>query len=420
MRHRCFRWRLELRKFYWAAAIIAGGSAMTGCSKSVPTTVPESQKSVGTNDQASPGAATELKWTKVDGLTCTYSDIREKLKIIMEEYGISGLAIAVAQDPNSSLSSNSDRYIIDIGFEDSQTKKPIDDKTLFRVDRLGQSILGFLVLKLVDHGIFDMDRPLQDFLPKPLPEYPAYRDLEGDSRYKRLTARRILVHRSGLINSRSARPDGRLVFEKSPGGAFGYSEEGIRLLRFVLEQKFGKSLDELAKSAFFDSLSLKNMGFDSKANFRGHIAAPPSEGSPGNDSVADRSNAFYSNASEFNKFMCTTIFGGGAFSNPYIGIPYHHVQIAIFNKTLLAPPSNLPRGMGWAFGRVIYYIGAIIGIMGERTPTSEYCAFTVVELPGKMTAVTIFMVGNLRGSATGRIIREIVGDISPPLDWLGF
>jgi hypothetical protein len=37
-----------------------------------------------------------------------------------------------------------------------------------------------------------------------------------------------------------------------------------------------------------------------------------------------------------------------------------------------------------------------------------------------MTAVTIFSVGALRAPLAGRVLREIAGDIKPPLAWLGF
>jgi CubicO group peptidase (beta-lactamase class C family) len=395
---------------------------MISCTQTALTPAPQESVPTSADDNhASYGA-----WMTIDGQTRQYPEMREKLSKIIAEYGISGLAIAIAQNPLETPLSHFTRYMFDLGYENPSSRKPIDENSLFRADRLGQAILGYLVFKLVDEGLFDMNRPLQSYLPKPLPEYPPFQDLKNDSRYKRLTARQILIHRSGLTNSRAARPDGRLIFEKSPDGSFGYSEEGIGLLRFVLADIFGKKFNEIARSNVFDARSLKKMGFELEPRFQGHVVTAPEEKESVSGIPAEPSKAFYSTASDFNKFLSTVIFGGGLFSKPLQSLPYFQIQIGLNSKTIYSPQRffllpNLPSGMGWAFGRVVYYTNnAKIGIMGERTPTSEYCAVTLGCMPRPMTDITIFVVGNLRQSVTGLILKEIIGDISPPLDWLGF
>ncbi|MCX6561065.1 MAG: serine hydrolase [Candidatus Aminicenantes bacterium] len=422
-------WKSNLPGRILGAGFFIAITVMISCTPIATTTAPQESVPASANDShASYGA-----WMTIDGQTRQYPEIREKLLNIMEEYGISGLAIAVSQNPRETPLSYSTRYMIDLGYENPSTQKPIDENTLFRVDRLGQAVLGYSVFKLVDDGLFDMNRPLQSYLPKPLPEYPPFQDLKNDSRYKRLTARQILIHQSGLINSRKARSDNRLNFEKSPGGSFGYSEEGIGLLRFVLAETFGKKFNEIARSNVFDALSLKTMGFELEPRFQSHLALAPDNKESVTNVTAEPSTAFYATASDFNKFLNTVIFGGGRFLKPMQSLPYYYSQIGIHSMTIYSPQRshplpNLPSEMGWAFGRIIYHgKDTKIGIMGERTPTSEYCAVTISGTavtisgtPGPMTAITIFLVGNLRQSVTGLILKEIIGDISPPLEWLGF
>jgi hypothetical protein len=43
-----------------------------------------------------------------------------------------------------------------------------------------------LVMQLVDDGSPELDQPVQHYLPQPLPEYRAYRDLANDSRSRKL------------------------------------------------------------------------------------------------------------------------------------------------------------------------------------------------------------------------------------------
>ena len=57
---------------------------------------------------------------------------------------------------------------------------------------------AYLAMELVDDGQLDLDKPIYQYLPKPLPEYPKYSDLADDPRYKRITARMLLSHTSRI------------------------------------------------------------------------------------------------------------------------------------------------------------------------------------------------------------------------------
>jgi CubicO group peptidase (beta-lactamase class C family) len=67
---------------------------------------------------------------------------------------------------------------------------------------LTKAVFAYLVLQLADKRLLDLDKPVYQYLPKPLPEYPDYTDLATDPRYQRITARRLLSHTSGLPNWR--------------------------------------------------------------------------------------------------------------------------------------------------------------------------------------------------------------------------
>ena len=64
---------------------------------------------------------------------------------------------------------------------------------------LTKTVFAYTVLQLVDQGKLSLHTPLADYLDKPLPEYGPdpiyprrhgpYRDLAGDPRWKRITAR---------------------------------------------------------------------------------------------------------------------------------------------------------------------------------------------------------------------------------------
>ena len=65
---------------------------------------------------------------------------------------------------------------------------------------LSKVVFAYLVMQLVQEKRLDLARPLAEYLPRPLPEYEAYRDLAGDARWQKLTARMALTHTTGLPN----------------------------------------------------------------------------------------------------------------------------------------------------------------------------------------------------------------------------
>jgi CubicO group peptidase (beta-lactamase class C family) len=54
----------------------------------------------------------------------------------------------------------------------------------------------------VDEGRIDLDRLIVLYLPKPLPDYPAYQSLAGEDRWRRLTPSILLDHTTGFANYR--------------------------------------------------------------------------------------------------------------------------------------------------------------------------------------------------------------------------
>jgi CubicO group peptidase (beta-lactamase class C family) len=114
-----------------------------------------------------------------------------------------------------------------------------------------KAVFAYTVMQLVDEGTVDLDRPIADYLPKPLPDYgnlSAYgnwADLKDDPRWRTITPRIILSHRTGFGNFSFFEPDQTLHVHFDPGARYAYSGEGIMLLQFALEE--GLHLDMAAE-----------------------------------------------------------------------------------------------------------------------------------------------------------------------------
>ena len=60
-------------------------------------------------------------------------------------------------------------------------------------------------MTFVEDGILDLDKPLYEYLPNP--------DIKNDERYKKITSRIVLSHRSGFPNWRDSYPEKKLFIQ---------------------------------------------------------------------------------------------------------------------------------------------------------------------------------------------------------------
>src|SRR5262249_49728914 len=123
-----------------------------------------------------------------------------------------------------------------------------------------------------DDGRVNLDRPVEQYLPKPLPEYPAYADLAGDPRYKRITARMLLSHTAGFPNFRATNRDRRLNINFDPGSKFAYSGEGIRLLQLIVATIPGPPIQESMREQVFQPLGMSRTSMLTEVRFENDYA----------------------------------------------------------------------------------------------------------------------------------------------------
>jgi CubicO group peptidase (beta-lactamase class C family) len=170
-------------------------------------------------------------------------DCRDSIPVWMAKSHVPGMAIGILE--NGKLKT---KAFFGIAMSDA----PVNEQTYFNVASLTKPVTGLVALKLIDRGQLGLDEPLDKYWIDP--------DIRDDPRHKKLTTRIILSHQTGFSNWRS-KDSGKLVFHFEPGTRFGYSGEGFEYLRKALENKFGKSLQQLADSLIFKPLAMKNTRF---------------------------------------------------------------------------------------------------------------------------------------------------------------
>ncbi len=159
------------------------------------------------------------KFRSENGRYISFSALDTFLKSQMDSIGIPGLSFALINDGQIV-------YHRTLGVTEVETNKRVSYGTIFDAASMTKTPFAFLVLRLAEKGILDLDKPLFTYLPYP--------DIAHDERYKSITARMVLSHTTGFPNWRFFNEDGKLDIKFTPGTQFQYSGEGYEYLANVI------------------------------------------------------------------------------------------------------------------------------------------------------------------------------------------
>jgi CubicO group peptidase (beta-lactamase class C family) len=137
------------------------------------------------------------------------------------------------------------------GVTDLESKSPVDHDTVFEVGSVSKTVFAYVVMKLCEKGVLDLDAPLTKYTPNRL--------IEGDPRLDLITARRVLSHTTGFQNWRSLKEP--LAIHFMPGERWSYSGEGYSYLQSVVTQLVGH-MDPKDCKTFYDGVRVCATDFD--------------------------------------------------------------------------------------------------------------------------------------------------------------
>lgn len=243
------------------------------------------------------------------GAGISKEEFESYLKWDMEELNISGLSIAVINEGKVV-------HHRTMGYANREKKTPVTEETIFEGASMSKSVFAFFVMKYVEEGKLDLDRPLYEYL--------TYPDIEYDERYKKITARMVLSHRSGFPNWRRNEKDQKLRIKFEPGRGYEYSGEGYQYLAMVLmqiENTDWNGLEAAFQGKVARPLGLQHTVFIQTPYTRKHKAAPYNE-----------NGKLISNIEDKNEF-------GAGYSIHSESIDFSGWMTAVMNKEMLSEES---------------------------------------------------------------------------------
>lgn len=323
---------------------------------------------------------------------------------LMESGDIPGLSAALILDGRVAWTGT-------FGVADAATGEPVTPGTVFQAASLSKQVAAYTALRLVDRGIIELDRPLVEYLPNPR--------IAGDPRARRITARLVLAHASGLPNW----GDDPLELRFAPGEGFGYSGEGYVYLARVLEELTGLELEELARREVFEPLGMESSAFVWRPAFEGRAAAGHDEWKESlgvrRRDEANAAASLLTTAEDYARFLIALLEGRGLRAATLEEALTRQVQVAS-NERVEDTTGRLYWGLGWGLqhgggGRGIWQWGHNDGF---RAYLFGY--------PDRRDAFVYFANGDNGLSIARdllRLVAEAAGwppDEHPALEWLGY
>lgn len=353
---------------------------------------------------------------RLDGSRISTAWIDHRMESLMQAGHVTGVAIGIVNDGRVV-------YVRAYGMRNVAAEEPLKTDTIMYAASFTKAAFAYMVMELVDEGRLDLDKPVYEYLKKPLPDYSKYADLKDDPRYRLITARMLLAHTSGLPNWRFINPDGKLDIKFSPGTRYSYSGEGINLLQFVLEQGLGFDVDRLMRERIFVPFDMTRSSMTWQPRFAANVALGYDEegASLGHRHRTDAraAGSMDTTITDYTSFVTGTLAGKGMSAarwremlSPQILIDSVHQfptpssQTTGANRTIA-----LSYGLGWGLFTSPY--GPAYFKEGHDDGTENYA----VAFPRSKTALVVMTNSSNGESIFKYLLADLIGDTYTPWFW---
>src|SRR5579862_825379 len=317
-------------------------------------------------------------------------------------------------------------YMKTYGVCDAARNLPFTSDSVVTAASLTKTAFAVMVMQLVQDGIIDLDKPVFRYLPRPLPEYPPYRDLAADPRYRQITMRMLLDHTSGFPNWRRFTDDRKLRIYFPPGSRFAYSGEGIALAQMVVETVTGKSVDALMHARLFGPLGMTQTSMVWEPRFEHNLCNGYNEQGrslgPERRRKGDAAGSMQTTLRDYSRFVSAILSGKlldarmrALMFRPQIRIETAHEFPSLSTDTTTENNDiRLSYGLGW--GLYFSPFGEAFFKEGHDEGWRHY-----VVCFEKLRSGVLIMTNSSNGEDIySTILEETFADTYTPLEWEGF
>ncbi len=185
----------------------------------------------------------------------------ERIPALMSEYGIPGVNIALIKNGEVVWRKA-------YGYADLEQGIKMTTDTRCRVESISKSLTAWGIMKLVEQGKIELDKPLSLYLKK-------WRFPQSKYSSEKLTIRQLLSHSAGLslgtigvrytpqeeIPSLEESLTKDVLLQNEPGVSFSYSNTGFNLLELLIEEVTGLDFSEYMAAEVLIPLGMRRASY---------------------------------------------------------------------------------------------------------------------------------------------------------------
>ncbi len=202
--------------------------------------------------EVKPGAPVEIFTNHLD----------QRIPAIMQAYQIPGSVVALVKEGKIV-------WINAYGYADLETGRKMTPDTYLRVQSISKSVTAWGVMKLVEQGKIDLDRPVEQYLKNW--SFP-----NSEFSEEKITTRQLLSHTAGLplgdvftiyrpdqvVPSLEDSLSKEAVLMQEPGQSFSYSNTGYNFLELLIEEVTGQDFAEYMEQKIFLPLGMEHASYN--------------------------------------------------------------------------------------------------------------------------------------------------------------
>ena len=357
--------------------------------------------------QSRPARPTSAHLRNIVSRKSLIAHLERMIPQLMKEGDVPGLSIALIRETRVFWHQS-------FGVKSAETKEPVRESTVFEAASLSKPVFAYAVLKLVDSGKLDLDKPLASYLAE------AY--VPNDERAALITARMVLDHTTGFQNE--VTPGRPLKSYFTPGEKFSYSGEGFLYLQKVVEGITGTPLDAFMNKTVFEPLGMTSSSFvwqdryDSlKANGHKSSGAVVQLRKP---TVARSYSGLHTTALDYARFVKAVINGTGLRKETTEQMLKTQVRLDESCSSCIERSSgrlspSLSWGLSWGLEQTEN--GVAIWHWGDNN--GEFHSF-IMAYPKEKVGIVIFTNSGNGLSIIPEIVSQITGGSHPAFAWMGY